>query len=55
MKWYEEYPSSRTVKVYGYGKYDINTFQEEKEKRETIMRTIIIENADDGGITEPRL
>lgn len=53
-EWYEEYPSSGRVKIYGFGKYMIESFEEEKEKRETLMREIISENMDTGGTTIPR-
>ncbi len=53
-KWYEEYPSSKRVKILGYGKFSLSNFKEEIEKRETIMRRIILENMNESSLTEPR-
>lgn len=53
-KWFEEYPSSRTVNIKGHGKFQLTMFMKDKEARETIMRQVIINNVDDGSITTPR-
>lgn len=53
-KWYEEIPESKKIKVKGHGKYNIIEFMEDKGKRETIMRSILMENLEEGGMTEGR-
>lgn len=52
-KWYEEFPAKKGVKVLGYGRYNINEFQQEIEKRKTIMRNVISEESTDTDLTEP--
>lgn len=54
QEWYDIYPAGRGVNVYGYGKFDINTFMEEIQSRERLMRKIIYENIDDEDPTEAR-
>lgn len=53
-QWYEEYPTSRKVKVVGHGKYPLDKFMEEKEEREQLMREALLDNIDDEGVTTPR-
>lgn len=53
--WYEERPEHKKVKVTGYGKYEITSFMEEIDKREQIMRSIILDNIEiPGGLTNAR-
>lgn len=54
QKWFEEMPVNKKVKVLGHGKFDLEKFMEDKSKRDTIMRSILIENIEEGGITEGR-
>lgn len=43
-KWYESYPTYQIVIVANTWKYDMESFYNEKEKREILMRKILIEN-----------
>lgn len=52
--WYTEYPNTKGVKVQGHGVFNIMEFLEERERRENILRTIILENLEDESTTEPR-
>lgn len=52
--WYIEYPNTKRVQVKGHGKVNIIEFMEEKERRENILRTIILENLEENTATEPR-
>lgn len=54
-EWYELYPSSKKAKIHGYGKIPIETFMQEIEERETLMKTTIIQNLTDESPTEPRV
>lgn len=51
--WYEEHPSKKGVKILGYGRQDINNFQEEIEARKTIMRNIIHEETQTDDLSQP--
>lgn len=42
QEWYEMYPSTKRIKIYGHGKYEIKDFMEDLEQRETTMRNIIL-------------
>lgn len=53
-EWYEIYPSSGRVKILGHGKFPLKDIMEEKDKREAIMRSILIENTDNDSLTEVR-
>lgn len=54
QEWYTQKPYNKAVKIEGYGIYKLTDFMEELEHRENIMRTIIIENTEEGGISNPR-
>jgi hypothetical protein len=54
-EWYEIYPSSKKVKITGYGKYDLPDFMQEKEERDNLLRTLIVDNIDDNGMIEGRV
>jgi len=54
-EWYEIYPSSRKVKIRGYGKYLLKDFMKEKESRDNMMREIILHNIGKDGIIEGRV
>lgn len=53
-EWFEAYPTSKKVRIMGYGKIAITDFMEEKDSREAVMRKVIAELMDQGGITKPR-
>lgn len=53
-EWFELYPNTRKVSIKGYGKYKLNDFMNEKENRDNLMRSIIINNLNDDSIIEGR-
>lgn len=53
-KYYTPRPNTKTVKVKGYGTYNIVKFDEEIKERENLMRTIILENMQNESPTEGR-
>ena len=54
-EWYEIYPSSRKVKIVGYGKFWLKDFMQEKEDRDSLMRNLIIDNINEDGMIEGRV
>lgn len=54
-EWYEIYPSSKKVKINGYGKFWLKDFMKEKEDRDSLMRNLIINNIDENGMIEGRV
>jgi hypothetical protein len=52
--YYTEYPSSGNAKVLGYGKCKLQSLWDEIEKRETILRKLIIDNVTDDNPLEAR-
>ena len=53
-EWYDIYPSSKRVKIMGFGKLRIQDFMEEKDRRSAIMRSIIIDYEERGETIEER-
>lgn len=53
-EWYEIYPSSKKVKIQGHGKFWLKDFMQEKEDRDSLMRSEILKNIDDGNMMEAR-
>lgn len=54
-KWYEEFANSGRVNIQGHGKFKINDFIDEVEKREETMRKILYENWEIQGPGEARI
>lgn len=52
--WVEILPSGKYVNIMGIGKFDLNEYMEEKEKREELMRRFIYENCEKEDILKPR-
>lgn len=52
--WYEEYPTSKKVRIQGHGKYPLIPFLDEIDTRKIAMIKIIEENQEEKGITTPR-
>ena len=46
-KYYEEYPSSKKAKILGFGKLALTKLWEEIEKRENLLKKLIIDNMDE--------
>ena len=56
QQWYTAYPENNRVKINGLKeKVDLDTFLQEIQERETILRIIIINTIKEGGITIPNL
>lgn len=54
QEWYDIYPTGKSLNIYGYGKFEVDTFMEEIQTRERIMRKIIYENINNPDPTEAR-
>lgn len=52
--WYETYPSTGRAKVIGFGKFPLKELMEEIEKREALLRKIIMEYEKGEDPIEPR-
>lgn len=52
--WFRAYPETGYVIIKGHGRHPLERFFEDKQKREALMRKIIIENTDEGNPTRPR-
>lgn len=52
--WYTIYPENKRVHIRGHGKISVNDYMEEIDKREDIMRKIILENSEILESEEPR-
>lgn len=53
-EWYAVHPKSEQVKIIGKGVHNLIEFMEEKEGREDIMRTVILETLSDESPVIPR-
>lgn len=52
--YYEDYPTTKKVKVLGYGKYNFQDFYDELDERKHAMRQIILDNIRDEDKIIPR-
>ena len=53
-EWYEMYPTTKKVRVLGFGKFNITEFTDEIEEREKALRKAIEEEIQEDEIAEPR-
>lgn len=52
--WITRYPKKKKATIKGHGRFPLAELEEEIERRETIMRQIILEEWEDTGMTESR-
>lgn len=54
-EWYNLYPSTKRVSIQGYGKFKMDDFMEEVDKRKALLRTVIMENIEDDDYLKGRV
>lgn len=54
-EWYDLYPSNKTATVKGYGRHKLLDLLDEIEERETMIRTILLDNLQQNPLITPRI
>ena len=52
--WYSLHPSTKKVTILGYGKYELSTFMEEIELRDSLMRNMLLMAMQNPELLSPR-